>query len=139
MSLAVIVAAAAVRIWTRAYTSGMPPMAIERRRAEIESDLWELCHDPDGAPGVASAVHMLCRLLTGIADDIAWRLERTTVQDNVFIRRAVTLAATTVALSMLWSGGDSTSRAASCPASPRKARVDQVVECVGAFFDGIKR
>jgi len=34
-------AAAAVRLWTRLYTSGLPVDVRHARRAEIASDLWE--------------------------------------------------------------------------------------------------
>ncbi|MFN2488188.1 MAG: hypothetical protein ABR529_00285 [Actinomycetota bacterium] len=35
------VASAACRSWTWLYTMGLPTNARDRRRAEIESDLWE--------------------------------------------------------------------------------------------------
>ena len=114
-------------------------MWAEQRRAEIESDLFELQHDPHGARGLAPAVQVLGRLFAGIGDDVSWRLERTTLQDNVLIRRAVTLAAATVALSMLWGSSGTTRRVASCPSAPRKPRVEQVLECVGAFFEAPPR
>jgi hypothetical protein len=129
------VAVTLVRGWTRAYTCGIPFVWAEQRRAEIESDLWELQHDPDGARGLAPAVQVLGRLCAGIGDDLSWRLERTTLQDNVRIRRAVTLAAATVALSMLWGSSGATPRVTGCPSAPRKPRVEQVLECVGAFFE----
>jgi hypothetical protein len=135
MTFAMTFAAALVRTWTRVYTCSVPPVWAERRRAEIESDLWELQHDPDGARGLAPAVQVLGRLFSGIVDDVLWRLERTTLQDHVVIRRAVTLAATCVALSMLWGSSGAASRSAGCPAAPRKPRIEQVVACVGAFFD----
>jgi hypothetical protein len=139
MSLAVIVATAAARVWTRVYTSGMPSIAMERRRAEIESDLWELCHDSDGEQRLSAASQIVWRLVAGIADDLTWRLEHTTFQDNVLVRRVVTLAAAMMVLSMLWGSSDTTSRLAGCPNAPRKARVDQVVACVGTFFEGVPR
>ena len=52
MTSATTLAVTLVRAWTRAYTCGIPPMWAEQRRAEIESDLFELQHDP------------LCRLAT---------------------------------------------------------------------------
>ena len=91
-----------VRAWTRVYTWGAPSELAEQRRADIESDLWEQQQDPNGGSGLAPAVQVLLRLFTGIADDFTWRVEHATLQDNVVIRRAVTLAATTVALSVLW-------------------------------------
>jgi len=103
MNLPVSVAATIVRTWTRAYTCGMPSMWAERRRAEIESDLWELRNDPDGAR-LSPAIQISARLVTGIADDVSWRLERTTFDDNVLLRKAVTIAAlAAVALVLLWT------------------------------------
>jgi hypothetical protein len=68
------VAAAVVRAWTRAYTRGLPLDERDRRRAEIESDLWELMHD--FAPTAKwTAAHILVRLFAGIGDDIRWRRE----------------------------------------------------------------
>ena len=118
---------------------GTPSAWAEQRRAEIESNLWELQQDPNGARGLTPAVQVLGRLFAGIAADLCWRLERTTLQDNVFIRRAVTLAAATVALSMLWGASGATPRDAGCPGAPRKPRVEQVLECVGAFFEPAPR
>jgi hypothetical protein len=135
MTSAMAIAVTIVRAWTQAYTCGIPLEWAEQRRAEIESDLWELQHDPDGPRGVAPAVQVLGRLFNGIADDICWRLERATLHDNVLIRRAVTLAAATVALSMLWGSSGTTPRVAGCPSTPRKPRVEQVLKCVGAFFE----
>lgn len=134
MTPAITVAAALVRTWTHAYTSGVPSVWAQQRRAEIESDLWEFEHDPDGTRGLAPAVQVLGRLCIGIVDDVRWRVERTTFHDNVLIRRAVTLAAATVTLSMLWGASGDTSWIARCPSVPRKPRIDQVVACVGAFF-----
>jgi hypothetical protein len=133
------IAVTIVRAWTQAYTCRMPLEWAEQRRAEIESDLWEFQHDPDGPRGIAPAVQVIGRLFTGIADDICWRLEHTTLHDTVLIRRAVTLAAATVALSMLWGSSGATPRAAGCPSTPRKPRVEQVLECVGAFFEPAPR
>ena len=127
-------AVAFVRTWTRVYMWGTPSVWAEQRRAEIESDLWEQQQDPNGARGLAPAAHILVRLIAGIADDLRWRFERTTLQDNVLIRRAVTLALTTIALSVLWGSSGST-RFDPCPGAPRQPRVERVLECVGAFFD----
>ena len=64
-------AVAAVRGWTRAYTLGLPPSIRERRRAEVESDLWE-CHADAAA---VLPLQILGRLLLGIVDDLWWRVE----------------------------------------------------------------
>ena len=131
MTIAVII----IRTWTRAYTWGTPSAWAEQRRAEIESDLWEQQQDPNGARGLAPAVQVLARLFAGIADDLSWRVERTTLQDNVLIRRALVLAATTVALAVLWGLAGATPRATGCYGAPRQPKVERVLKCVGAFFE----
>jgi hypothetical protein len=65
-----------VRLWTRAYTWGLPPAARESRRDEIESDLWEWQHDGDRASGAGGAAHVLARLMLGLHDDVRWRVAR---------------------------------------------------------------
>jgi hypothetical protein len=67
-------AAAAVRLWTRLYTSRLPVDVRNARREEIESDLWEFVHDPDSREGLHRSVHILLRLMRGLADDLRWRL-----------------------------------------------------------------
>lgn len=101
--------------------------------------LWEQQQDPDAGRGLAPAVQILVRLFTGMADDLSWRVEHTTLQDNVLIRRAVTLAVTTVALTVLWESSGAAPRMAGCSGAPRKPKVEQVVECVGAFFESSPR
>ncbi len=135
MSVAVTI----VRVWTRVYTWGAPSAWAEQRCADIESDLWEQQQDPDGGRGLAPAVQILVRLFTGIGDDLSWRVEHTTLQDNVLIRRAVTLAVATAALSVLWGSSGAAPRMAGCSSAPRKPKVEQVVQCVGAFFESSPR
>jgi hypothetical protein len=69
-------AVAAVRAWTRAYTLGLPPSIRERRRAEVESDLWE-CHADAAA---VLPLQILGRLLLGIVDDVWWRVEEVSLR-----------------------------------------------------------
>jgi uncharacterized protein (TIGR03435 family) len=64
-----------VRTWTRVYTHGLPQAERNDRQAEIESDLWEFTHDPDAPQGGWAAMQILARLLTGIPDDVAWRID----------------------------------------------------------------
>jgi hypothetical protein len=137
--LSMTVAVTIVRTWTRVYTWGAPAAWVEQRRADIESDLWEQQQDPNGGRGLTPAVQVLVRLFTGIADDLSWRIEHTTLQDNVLIRRAVTLAATTIALSVLWGSSGAAPRTGGCSGAPRKPKVERVVECVGAFFESAPR
>jgi hypothetical protein len=137
MTFPVRVAATIVRAWTRAYTWGMPSMWAEQRRSEIESDLWELRTDPDPARGLSPAIQILARLVAGIGDDVSWRLERTTFDDNVFLRKAVTIVAlATVVLALLWASPGANGSPVACvyDRTPGTPRVAQVVECVGALL-----
>jgi len=81
MSPAFAGALAIVRGWTRLYTALMQPAMRDARRAEIESDLWELHEDARrrGASPARIAVHMLLRLVLGIVDDVVWRAEQATL------------------------------------------------------------
>ena len=68
-------AAATVRLWTRVDTSrpaGRCPHCTPG--PEIQSDLWEFVHDPDCDDGWHRSVHILLRLMRGVADDLRWRL-----------------------------------------------------------------
>ena len=62
-----------VRAWTHVYTCGLAPDVKDARRAEIDSDLWESCHDRDRAGRSDFAFQILARLLLGIPDDVMWR------------------------------------------------------------------
>jgi hypothetical protein len=64
-----------VRAWTRLYTHGLPRAERAARRAEIDSDLWEFEHDPAAPQGGWGATQVLARLLIGIPDDLAWRMD----------------------------------------------------------------
>jgi uncharacterized protein (TIGR03435 family) len=74
-SSATELAVALTRLWVRTYTCRLSADACERRRAEVESDLWELQHDPERR-GAAIAMQLLWRLLAGIPDDIGWSIDR---------------------------------------------------------------
>jgi TonB family protein len=89
------VAVAAVRLWTRVYTSGLPPATADARRAEVESDLWESAHDSD--PDIRSHLFLqiAARLLIGIPDDLGWRLEQEEAMTGSF-RRRLAIAVCTV-------------------------------------------
>lgn len=64
------------RGWVRLYTMGTDRASAERRRAELESDLWESVHPegPTGAP-VLQAIEVVDRLIRGVPADLLWRLE----------------------------------------------------------------
>jgi hypothetical protein len=61
-------AARLLRWWTRVYTAAMPAAERERRRAEVEADLWESLRDPAGSRQILS------RWLLGVADDVGWSI-----------------------------------------------------------------
>ena len=88
--------------WTRAYTRGMHADLRRRRCAEIESDLWESLHDPDGTD--ATAMHLFLRFVRGMPADLAWRLEQAIIGDELMWRKLALLciAAGTV-MALLWS------------------------------------
>ena len=64
-----------VHAWTRVYTQGLPSAEQRARRAEIESDLWEFEHDPDEPKGGWAAIQVATRLIAGIPEDLAWRID----------------------------------------------------------------
>ena len=66
-------AAAVVRAWTWVYTSLVSPELRDRRRLEVDADLWEAAHDERGD---RSAVLLLLRASGGIVDDVRWTLEQ---------------------------------------------------------------
>ena len=65
------------RSWVRLYTRGVAPDARQRRRNEIDSDLWEQTHESPQAAQTPSgtALAILARLALGIPADLSWRLE----------------------------------------------------------------
>jgi hypothetical protein len=96
-----------VRGWTRFYTLHMDPDARDRRRDEIESDLWEFHEDMRrrGASPGSLAVHMLARLVLGIPHDLLWRIEYE--GDPAMTRRSTWMTAAavvgTVCVAALWA------------------------------------
>src|SRR5688572_28246168 len=75
MSLSSRLAVGLVRTWTRVYTWRMPSDCRDNRRAEIESDLWELQRDARDEEGPA-AMRVFLRLVLGMPDDVGWRIEQ---------------------------------------------------------------
>jgi hypothetical protein len=85
-----------VRTWTRAYTWRLELAVRDRRRGEIESELWEFQQDPER--GTHPAAHVLVRLLTGIPDDLSWRAEHVSASTRrTRLRAGIRVAAWTVA------------------------------------------
>lgn len=118
-----------VRLWCRMYTWDMSPRLAASRRAEIESDLWELQHDPEEQQGASAGRRILARLLMGVPDDVAWRLECAADGDDRLVRRTIALtAAATMLVVALWTW----------PAwlegqSARKTRVTECADDTGSF------
>jgi hypothetical protein len=140
-------ATAAVRVWTRAYTLRTQPALRDERRAEIESDLWELQHDPEGGRGLTPPVQVIARLLIGVPDDLCWRMEHAVARDTRRLRRTIALTAAALALVALWILPARLRRdvpadrarvldcgTASAPPQTRAEFRMQVINCAGAFF-----
>lgn len=74
--------AAAPRVtlwWLRAYTRGLPAELRDRRREEIQSDVYEQLAEGLGRPGAMWAV--VGRTARGAVDDLAWRREQGRTMD----------------------------------------------------------
>jgi hypothetical protein len=95
MSLPATFAVCVVRAWTRLYTSGLPPAQRTARLAEIESDLWELEHDPVARQRGNASIQILTRLLVGMPDDLAWRMEMAAASHAVPVRALAAAGAMT--------------------------------------------
>jgi hypothetical protein len=92
---------AIVRTWTQVYTWRMPPTLREERRAEIESDLWEFEHDATASTGISPAIHVLLRMVSGIPDDLQWRVEQAGRGDGR-LRTRIALTATAFFVAAMW-------------------------------------
>ena len=129
MNPLLVSAIAMVRGWTRFYTLHMDPEDCDRRRAEIDSDLWEFHQDARRrrcAPGTI-AVLMLTRLILGVAHDLMWRIEYEA--DPTMTRRSTWMTATaigtTVCVAALWAFFAATSIGA-LPPLPDSVHVERV-------------
>ena len=90
-----------VRTWTSLYTARLPEAARDDRRAEIESDLWELAHDVDDPHALTPAFLVLTRLVRGVPDDLQWRASHVTICAGP-MRAAITIATATIAVLAVW-------------------------------------
>jgi hypothetical protein len=117
MTITLAAALATVRGWTRLYTARLDPMLRKERRDEIESDLWELHEDARrrGASPTRIAIHMLLRLVLGMADDVAWRAEQVQVPIRV-VQNALWVGAAASIVFVWWLA--STLQAVAPQASP---------------------
>jgi hypothetical protein len=99
------VSSAIVRGWTRLYTWRLPALARDTRRAEIDSDLWEYSQDRGAEPGVASALasalHVIARLIAGIPDDVSWRVSHAPLRTGP-MRAAISLTAAAMTVLAAW-------------------------------------
>jgi hypothetical protein len=70
--------AALVRRWVALYTLGLPPDIKQRRRDEIDDDLW--CQAQDAAESSRAdrslGGEILARLAFGVPADLSWRIEQ---------------------------------------------------------------
>jgi hypothetical protein len=66
------------RWWVRVCTSGLEPSIRDRRRTEIEADLWEQGHAlmTEGWSAAAITAIVWQRSLVGVVDDGLWRREQ---------------------------------------------------------------
>jgi hypothetical protein len=73
----IALALAFARAWVRIYSCGLTPAVRDRRRAEIDSDLWEQRHEGQCRcrRAFATAWSVLGRLARGAPADLAWRIE----------------------------------------------------------------
>src|SRR6476661_8061354 len=95
------VAADLVRMWTRVYTWRMATDVREMRLDEIESDLWELEHDPVSR-GVSPALQIVARLLMGVPADLFWRGEQASLEPEPVRLRAMMTAAVALLVAAMW-------------------------------------
>lgn len=135
------------RAWTRVYTYGLPPAVATVRVEEVDCDVWEMCHDPNGGTPATRLAVAIIRLAAGMADDIGWRAEQASMTEAAFARRVVAFAiATAVIGSMLalpawrFGGGRNVATCAASanqPESTAHLRHD-VIRCAGAFFSAAR-
>jgi hypothetical protein len=70
--------AALVRRWVGLYTLGLPAEIKQRRRAEIDDDLWCQAEEAaaSGRADRSLASEILTRLVFGVPADVSWRVEQ---------------------------------------------------------------
>lgn len=139
-------AAGGMRLWTRLYTWRMEPALAAARRAEIESDLWAFERDDALRSNLSPALHLFMRFLTGMPDDLGWRVEHDDLGDHLLRSRFVVTGAVALIVATFWTlplfGRGPTSRRlavlncarAAAPAHTADEFRLQIVTCAGAFF-----
>jgi hypothetical protein len=118
--------------WTWLYTWRLPPACRESRRAEIESDLWECQRDTAENLGLGSALHILLRLLIGIPDDLAWRVEQAAIAGTLTqgsIGLTARVAGAALFICALWViDADASRKRPTSPVAGPSAAVHQEIE-----------
>jgi hypothetical protein len=66
-----------VQRWVELYTRGLPAELRERRRTEIDADLWSQVEEARliGRPARSTNTEIVARWLAGVPADLSWRLE----------------------------------------------------------------
>lgn len=102
-----------------------------------------MLHDEDGDGRFPGAVTMITRLVDGVADDVAWRVEQGPLDEQLLVRRAVAVVAAGALVMALWSipalfaGGMRNVNACAGQAPRPETAPDlrlELVRCTGAFF-----
>jgi hypothetical protein len=137
------IALAATRRWLDLYTRGLPGRVAEERRAEVESDVWEMLHDAEFTQRADLAREAVSRLIRGVPSDIGWRMDNADGREQFWTRRCIALAAATIVALSVWAVPSlllkgrrevvSCADAASTPTTTAALRHD-VIRCAGAFF-----
>jgi uncharacterized protein (TIGR03435 family) len=139
-SRALLLSVRLVRVWTRAYTLGMPADVRDARLSDIECDLWECQHDTDRP---ARAIEIVARLLLGIPDDVLWRLEYAADADAAMIapaRRTIAASAFTCSFALhvialmgaVWIASWPADDAPAQPSISRAAAIEGAAQLAGA-------
>lgn len=138
---------AVTRWWLSAYTRYAPPDIAAARRAEIESDLWEMENDADLERGLGRARIALSRLLQGVPDDVAWCFEALALEEQIMVRRTVALTAASLMVLSLWALPsffvNGRREVAKCAATMPDLQTNadlrfELMRCAGAFFSAAR-
>ena len=135
------------RWWVCIYTSHAPPDLAGGRRAEVESDLWEMQNDAERPDGLPLARLALWRLISGIPDDLAWCFETLALEEQVMVRRWVAVTAASLIVLSLWALPsffvNGRKEVAKCAAETPQLQTDadlrfELMRCAGAFFSAAR-
>lgn len=132
---------AVTRAWLNLYTSGLPANVALSRRAEVESDLWEMQQDSTLRRRLVLVA--VTRMVAGIPDDLVWRTEHAASNEQLLTRRLTALVAAAAIVISLWAAPIfllkgrrelvSCAGSAAQPTTTAALRHD-VIRCAGAFF-----